>query len=416
MIPVAALLMVACSHRALADGKMFAPRSYNGSIEEKSQEAIIIFHASDVEGEATEDLILKIQVETTGGAGISAVESLGWVVPFPHKPTVREEDAALFKEAFDYVQARRRTRSAHKGVKSDEAAPAADGRAGVTVLSREVVGSYDVAVVRTDEAGSLNRWLEQEGFQALDEGEETIEFYRKKGYVFACMKVSDAELAAGRSVDLHPLRFTFKTGGRDGIYFPMKMSALQEKPFDVNLYVFYGKWINDDRSPFGFEHRGFELVYRDWDSSACESDAGKAWSSPEDDVFLRNYAHRMPTLKKLFQKLHPGEKYYLTNLRARRVNPSDLRDWPGDLWLFPHYTDPKFVPFDVRGGGPASLAYPHVKMDAGTGSVDTDDVGSCPAGRMGWPVVIAVICALVAIFAFRRSRGGGGCCGPSEAG
>lgn len=63
-----------------------------------------------------------------------------------------------------------------------------------------------------------------------------IEFYRKKGYVFCCIKVTEAQLQAKTPVDLHPLRFTFKTGGRDGIYFPMKLSGLQKQPFDVNLY------------------------------------------------------------------------------------------------------------------------------------------------------------------------------------
>ena len=63
--------------------------------------------------------------------------------------------------------------------------------------------------------------------------------------MFACIKVSSEALESERSVDSHPLRFTFKTGGRDGIYFPMKMTGLQSDPFDVNLYVFYRFWIND---------------------------------------------------------------------------------------------------------------------------------------------------------------------------
>jgi hypothetical protein len=123
--------------------------------------------------------------------------------------------------------------------------------------------------------------------------------------------VSDAELDKDRPVDLHPVRFTFKTGGRDGIYFPMKLTGLQTSAFDVNLSI----------------------------------------------PFLKDQAPRLPTLSKLFQKLHPGETYYLTNIQARGLKPADVRDWSDDLWLFPYYVDTAFVPFDARPGGPAAAAW-----------------------------------------------------------
>ena len=45
-----------------ADGKLFAPRDYQGSLEEQSQEAIIVFSQGDEKTSAVEDLILKIRV------------------------------------------------------------------------------------------------------------------------------------------------------------------------------------------------------------------------------------------------------------------------------------------------------------------------------------------------------------------
>ena len=48
---------------AMADGKVIPPRDYKGSLEERAQEAVIIFHGSDRRGGASEDLILKIRVE-----------------------------------------------------------------------------------------------------------------------------------------------------------------------------------------------------------------------------------------------------------------------------------------------------------------------------------------------------------------
>ncbi|HYF51389.1 MAG TPA: DUF2330 domain-containing protein [Planctomycetota bacterium] len=333
-----------------ADGKVMPPRDYKGSLEELAQEAIIIFHGSEKEGGAVQDLILKISVQ-------GEAKNFSWVVPFPTEPKAEAEAAKLFKECFDYVQARTVKPATKNGKRAE--AKADEPTVGVDVLSREIVGSYDVAVVKETEAGALDKWLDKEGFQTLGkDAEDVVGEYRRKGYCFACMKVNGAELQKDKPVDLHPLRFTFKTGGRDGIYFPMRMTGLQKDPFDVNLYVFYGKWLNDKLSKYGYVHRGFSLNFRDFDSRSCTPNAGKAWSAPESDPYLKAFSGKMPTLTKLFQKLHPGEKYYLTNIQARGIKPADVRAWKDDLWLFPYYTDENFVPFDARKGGVAAAAWP----------------------------------------------------------
>lgn len=381
---------------ALADGKVFAPAHYDGSIEERSQEAIIIFSAGEEPGGAVEDLILKISVR-----GAKAAETLGWVVPFPAEPEVEREDAKVFKELFDYVEARQRRRREGQMKTAAPAEGAAKAEVpGVEVLSRKVVGSYDVAIVRENDAGGLKEWLAREGFQGLgpDAGDIT-EFYRKKGYVYACMKVTEAALEAGQEADLHPLRFTFKTGGRDGIYFPMKMTGMQADPFNVNLYVFYGKWINDSLNRFGYVHRGFHLKHRDWDSAECTPNAGKAWSAPQTDPYLRDRASSLKQTAALFQKLHPGEKYYLTNLQAFALDPRSVRQWSDDLWIFPHYSNKAFVPYDARAGGIASLAWPGMaEADPVEGG---SDIGGPPedeesvAGSANAVVIGAVALALI---------------------
>jgi Uncharacterized protein conserved in bacteria (DUF2330) len=223
----------------------------------------------------------------------------------------------------------------------------------IDVLSRQIVGSYDVAVVRENVAGTLNQWLNTEGYQSIENGEDVIGFYRKKSYVFACVKVSEVELETDTPVDLHPLRFVFPTGGRDGIYFPMKMTGLQSRRFSVNLYVFYRAWLNDCLNCFGYEKRGFHRNYRDWDGPQCQPNAGKLWSMPRTDPFLRNMASRIPTVSKLFAAHYPDQRFYLTNIQAHSLDPADVRDWPDDLWLFPYYLKPRFVPYDARPGGPA---------------------------------------------------------------
>ncbi len=369
---LAVLLGWAAASAALADGEIVPPRDYKGSLEERAQEAIIIFEGSEAPGEATEDVILRIQV-------VGHVEKFAWIIPFPGEPTIAKEEPKLFAELFDYVEARRASLHTKKpGTKFAGAdAEAVPAEAEVEVLSRKVVGSFDTAVVREKAAGALNRWLEGEGFQTLRDAEDVVGFYRRKGYVFACIKVSDVALEKDKPVDSHPLRFSFRTGGRDGIFYPMRMTGLQSQPFDVNLYVFYRAWLNDRLSRYGYVHRGFRLHYRDWDTRACKPNAGKTWSDAEGDPFLRSMAGRIPTVQKLFQKLHPGSRYYLTNLQARQMVPAEVRQWPDDLWLFPYYVNRKFVPFDARPGGPASGAWP-----AARGAQATEQGGA--VARVTW--------------------------------
>ena len=368
---------------ALADGMAVAPSHYKGvpyegSVEERAQEAIIIFEASREPGGAREDVILRISVE-------GEVENFAWVVPFPNQPEVAKEDARLFDELYEYVEARlvRPVKKYGGGTDSEAAAPTAEAPQAVEVLSRKIVGTFDVAVVRENQPGALNGWLEREGYQPLRDAEDVLDFYRQKKYVYACVKVSDAQLSRNTPVDLHPLRFSFKTGGRDGMYFPMKMTGLQQRPFDVNLYVFYGKWVNDRLSKFGYEHRGFQRKYRDWDTRQCEPNAGKSYSAPQHDVFLSDHAHRVPTVTKLFQKLHPGQRYYLTNIQAWGLKPEAVRNWSDDLWLFPYYTDRSFVPFDARPGGPASAAWPN-SYPATKGKPSKVGSTARPSASRGW--------------------------------
>jgi hypothetical protein len=374
----------------LADGKVVPPRDYKGSLEEKAQEAIIIFHSSETAGEAMEDLILKIQV-----AG--RADRFAWVVPLPNEPKIGKEDPKLFAELFSYVESRRHRPSKNSGAKSAEGEHAkAEGKEPVELLSRQTVGEFDISVVRENESGGLNPWLEKEGYQKLENADDVLDFYRKKGYVYACVKVSSEALAKGGQIESHPLRFTFATGGRDGIFFPMKLTGLQSEPFDVNLYVFYGAWLNDKLSKFGYEHRGFRLRHRDWDTRECVPNGGKSYSLPGTDPYLKSEAHRVPTVTKLVQKLHPGEKYYLTNIEAHRLVPSDVRSWSDDLWLFPYYTDKNMVPHDARSGGPASAAWPGLEVNERGAAESAAAQTAAPAWKFISFAVVSV-CGLAAL-------------------
>jgi hypothetical protein len=135
------------------------------------------------------------------------------------------------------------------------------------------------------------------------------------------------------------------------------MTGLQTQPFDVNLYVFYRAWLNDRLNRYGYEQRGFQRRYRDWDSPRCKPNVGKNWSRPQSDPFLQSAHHHIPTVAKLFQDLHPDQRYYLTNIQAFDLDPGEVRNWADDLWLFPYYVNTGFIPYDARPGGVAASAY-----------------------------------------------------------
>ena len=106
------------------------------------------------------------------------------------------------------------------------------------------------------------------------------------------------------------------------------------------------------------------------------------------------------------QKLHPGERYYLTNIQAFQLKPEDVREWSDDLWLFPYYTDRKFVPFDARPGGAAAAAWPTALTDEDETALDEE---ATPLTQRLWPwtlgaAVLALAVAAVVVIA-SKARG-----------
>ena len=99
------------------------------------------------------------------------------------------------------------------------------------------------------------------------------------------------------------------------------------------------------------------MIFRRRTRSLLPISAGKLWSTPTEAPCLRGYAHLIPTVTKMFQELHPGKRYYLTNVYARRVKPSEVLAWNDDLWMFPYYTNRNFVPYGACEGGVAALSY-----------------------------------------------------------
>ena len=204
-----AVLIAVPRTSCFADGKLQPPRKYSGSLEERAQEALIIFKQGNGDDDA--------------GRGSDSEDSrCRRCRPLRVDRTVPEEtdrQGGRREAVYRSCSITSKPAVAGKYRNKKSAAKSEDSRnaeGGVRVLSREVVGSYDVSVVQETKSGALNGWLEANEYQPLDDASDVLEFYRKKNYVFACIKVDKTQLTQQRTVDLHPLRFTFKTGGKDG--------------------------------------------------------------------------------------------------------------------------------------------------------------------------------------------------------
>lgn len=301
---------VACCH-SFGDGTfvpMHVEREYEGSLEQKAQEAIIVYR------DGAEDLILKVTYQ-------GKAKDFAWLIPLPSIPEISRANAQLFTELFAYVERSiaRKERASYKWGKSAEETAEAAG--GVEIVARKTVGSYETTTVREIAKGALNDWLKTNGYLELTAAEGELEHYRKLSWVYVAVKVRDA-LAAQDAVDLHPLRFQFRTQKEDEMVYPMKLSVFQQSLIDVNLYVFADSRINVDYDEKGVLTKKFAARYED--SSYLMWSHSDIW----EDL-------PMWEVRRFFLTNYPRERFFLTNIQARRLDPADIREWPSDLYIYP---------------------------------------------------------------------------------
>ncbi len=216
-----AIFSLACIH---------PPRSYKGSVEEKSQQAIIFHH------DGREELILKVDYKLTPKSKYGLPSSLAWVVPVPEAPDhYSVEDNAIFEELFKLTD----ISSIEYGA---DGTPLKDRSGGIDLLQKVTVGEYEIQPIKAKgkEAGpALNKWLSKNEFGEVPV--ENMEYYLKNDFTFLAIKIhpqkSNSPMA--QAGGFSPLRISFKT---KHIYFPLKFSSHQGT-FDVTLYVITEKGL-----------------------------------------------------------------------------------------------------------------------------------------------------------------------------
>jgi len=109
---------------------------------------------------------------------------------------------------------------------------------GLSELSSQRVGNYDVTILKADTPDALSQWLDSHGLRKLDERAKAIVAdYIDEGWVFSvALLVRDADGPATP----HPIAATFPT---DVPVYPMRLTALADTTMHLELFV-----IADERA------------------------------------------------------------------------------------------------------------------------------------------------------------------------
>ena len=245
-LPACAALLFALGRFALlpvlADGCFVFRWNKKVDINEPTQKAIIVHDAG------REDLLLQVKYE-------GPLEEFGWLIPVPALPTVEHGSMQPFYELSKLTQ----HRFGAGGLATMSASTRGGGEEAVRVIEIKTVGAYEVAVLSAQDAGSLARWLQANGYLVPKEKSGITDEYIRKGWYFIAAKIrldkgvafrmasgagpkDSAAPVEARNViqrqlssgELHPLLISFDT---PVCIFPLRISAVGGKPSEVSIYV-----------------------------------------------------------------------------------------------------------------------------------------------------------------------------------
>lgn len=218
----AGLLLGSC---AFSQACVHAPRTYKGTVSEKTKEALLFNDGVNTH------LIIRTNLQASSGA---LPDTMAWVIPLPALPSRYEEtNPGIFSELFQVVEVASDSRKTHVGTKDLKTASVQPMSASILVHPMQTVGSYQVQPIEVldpkDAGGELNSWLLANGFGTVPP--ENQRYYLKRGNVFLTLKLHGLK---GSFSDVKPLHIVYKSSV---LSLPLKFST-HSGVFDVEMYAF----------------------------------------------------------------------------------------------------------------------------------------------------------------------------------
>jgi hypothetical protein len=178
-----------------------------------SEQALVTF------ADGREEIVASLAL-TEAGPDAAVV----FPVPADAAVSVLEGEADLFSYLSDVTTER------DDDLEGDEVgAPAPGG--GVDVVTRQVIGGYDVTTLRADDPTALRSWLDEHGYTTPAGAGPILADYVKEGWSYVAVKLAKGGPDGG---SLRPLRIAFPS---KAIVYPKRLDALADEPVATTIYV-----------------------------------------------------------------------------------------------------------------------------------------------------------------------------------
>ncbi|MFJ9414347.1 DUF2330 domain-containing protein [Streptomyces sp. NPDC101227] len=186
----------------------------------------------------TEQIVMSLAV--SGNAPDAA-----WIMPVPHRATVKLGDSALFSELagitapadkeLSYFWPHSNDWPFRWGGGDTAEAPMPGARApGVGVVGRERLGPFDVARLTATDPDALRGWLKSHGFRLPDSLATALRPYVAQHWEYVAIRLAPSERYGHLYGTLDPLHLSFAS---DRLVYPMRLSRLARTPQSLGLYV-----------------------------------------------------------------------------------------------------------------------------------------------------------------------------------
>jgi hypothetical protein len=194
------------------------PVPQGGDLGKANEQGIVIWDGT------VEQVLMEMTI--TGDADEAA-----WIFPSPSPATAQLGDPGLFEELEQLT----------KPLVVIEHRPATDGLvggapppgSGVTVLSEQRLGPFEVASLAATDTGVLQQWLSDNGYPFPPEISPLMQPYIDQQWYFTALRTipeSTTKLVG----QLDPIWLTFET---TEMVYTLRASSLATEPFPINLYV-----------------------------------------------------------------------------------------------------------------------------------------------------------------------------------